>query len=136
MGARTRGHDLAAYLRNHAADQAARDEAMRVIERWSRDLIADMWWSPTIRCAVIAGTPWLEVYCPGCRTSRAIDIRTIDRHPLASVGSLALGLRCSWCLGSAPMPRIVGLHALPPPPAVSDPRLGRYGACSVDFVLV
>jgi len=26
---------------------------------------------------------------------RAIDIRTIDRHPLASVGSLVLGVRCS-----------------------------------------
>jgi hypothetical protein len=29
-----------------------------------------------------------------------------------SVGSLVLGLRCSWCPISAPMPRIVGLHAL------------------------
>ena len=38
MGVRTRGHDLAAYLQNHAADQAARDDAMRVIERWNRDL--------------------------------------------------------------------------------------------------
>jgi hypothetical protein len=28
-------------------------------------------WSPTIRAAVIAGTPWLDVYCPGCGTSRA-----------------------------------------------------------------
>jgi hypothetical protein len=35
---------------------------------------------------------WLDVYCPGCHTCRAIDIRTIDRHPLASVGSLVLGL--------------------------------------------
>jgi hypothetical protein len=47
-------------------------------------------------------------------TSRAIDIRTIDRHPLASVGSLVLGLRCSWCPASAPTPRITGLDALPP----------------------
>jgi hypothetical protein len=85
-------------------------------KRWNAALAAGRGalWSPTIRCAVIAGTPWLEVYRPGCRTSRAIDIRTIDRHPLASVGSLALGLRCSWCLGSAPMPVITGLHALPP----------------------
>jgi hypothetical protein len=39
----------------------------------------------------MAGMPWLDVYCPGCRTSRAIDIRTIDRHPLASVGGLVMG---------------------------------------------
>jgi hypothetical protein len=61
---------------------------------------------------------WLDVYCPGCGTIRALDIRTIDRHPLASVGSLVLGLRCSWCPGSAPMPKIVGLHALPPAASV------------------
>ena len=63
---------------------------------------------------VLAGMPWLDVYCPGCRTSRAIDIRTIDRHPLGSVGSLVLGLRCSWCLGSAPMPVVTGLHTVAP----------------------
>jgi phage FluMu protein Com len=70
--------------------------------------------SPTIRAALVAGTPWLEVYCPGCQTIRALDIRTIDRHPMASIGSLVLGLRCSWCPGSAPMPKIMGLRALPP----------------------
>ena len=74
----------------------------------------DMLWSPTIRAALIAGTPWLDVFCPGCGTSRAIDLRTLDRHPLASVGTLVLGLRCSWCPGSAPMPKLLGLYALPP----------------------
>jgi hypothetical protein len=54
-------------------------------------------WSPTIRCAITAGMPWLDVHCPGCDTSNAVDIRTVDRHPLASVGSLVLGLRCSMC---------------------------------------
>jgi hypothetical protein len=47
----------------------------------------------------------------GCGTSRAIDVRTIDRHPLASVDTLVLGLRCSWCPGSAPMPKLLGLYA-------------------------
>jgi hypothetical protein len=23
-------------------------------------------WSPTIRAALLAGTPWLDVFCPGC----------------------------------------------------------------------
>jgi hypothetical protein len=39
---------------------------------------------------------------------------TVDRHPLASVGTLVLGLRCAWCPGSAPMPKLLGLSALPP----------------------
>ena len=60
----------------------------------------DMLWSPTIRAALLAGTPWLDVFCPGCGTSRPIDLRTLDRHPLTSVGTLVLGLRCSWCPGS------------------------------------
>jgi hypothetical protein len=116
MGVRTRGYDIAASLRTGAADLAAQAEARRVIERWNRTLATgrEIWWSPTIRAALVAGMPWVDVYCQSCGTIRALDIRTIDRHPLASVGSLVLGLRCSWRAGSAPMPKIVGLHALPP----------------------
>jgi hypothetical protein len=72
----------------------------------------DMLWPPTIRAALVAATPWLDVFCPGCGTSRAIGLRTMDRHPLASVGTR--GLRCSWCPGLAPMPKLLGLYALPP----------------------
>jgi hypothetical protein len=60
---------------------------------------------PAPQCAVCA------VRIHGCGTSRAIDVRTIDRHPLASVDTLVLGLRCSWCPGSAPMPKLLGLYA-------------------------
>jgi hypothetical protein len=116
MGVRTRGLDIATNAKRQVADAAARAEANAVIERWNELLSAsrDMLWSPTIRAALIAGTPWLDVFCPGCGTSRAIDLRKVDRHPLASVATLVLGLRCSWCPESAPMPRILGLHALPP----------------------
>jgi len=112
----TRAGRLARHRRANAADKANHVEALSVVEQWNADLAAGngTLWSPTIRCAVTAGMPWLDVYCPGCRTSHAIDIRIIDRHPLASVGSLVLGLRCSWCPGSAPMPVITGLHAVPP----------------------
>jgi hypothetical protein len=98
----TRTDRLALYMRARAAEKAGRDEAVAVVERWNAALAAGRGalWSPTIRAALLAGTPWLDVYCPGCGTSRAIDIRTIDRHPLASVGSLVLGLRCSMCSGS------------------------------------
>jgi hypothetical protein len=50
----------------------------------------------------------------GCGTSEAINLRTIDRHPLASVGTLVLGLRRSCCRGSAPMPKLICLFAMPP----------------------
>jgi hypothetical protein len=116
MGVRTRGLDIKAGAKRAAEDGAARAEAEAVIQRWNEQLAAgrDTLWSPTIRAALLAGTPWLDVFCPGCGTSRAIDLRTVDRHPLASVGTLVLGLRCSWCPGSAPMPKLIGLFALPP----------------------
>ena len=47
-------------------------------------------------------------------TSRAIDLRTVDRHPLAWVSTRVLGLRCSWCPESVAMPTLLGLYALPP----------------------
>jgi hypothetical protein len=116
MGVRTRGLDIGINAKRQVADVAARAEAKAVIERWNEQLATsrDMLWSPTIRAALIAGTPWLDVFCPGCGTSHAIDLRKVDRHPLASVATLVLGLRCSWCPESAPMPRILGLHVLPP----------------------
>jgi hypothetical protein len=116
MGVRRRGLDIKAAAAKLKADRAALAEAEAVIQRWNDQLSRgrDMLWSPTIRAALLAGTPWLDVFCPGCGTSRAIDLRSFDRHPLASVGTLVLGLRCSWCPGLAPMPRLLGLYALPP----------------------
>jgi hypothetical protein len=112
----TRTDRLALYMRKVAAEKAAHDEAAAVVERYNAALAAGhgALWSPTIRAAIMAGSPWLDVHCPGCGTSNAIDICKLDRHPLASVGSLVLGLRCSMCPGSAPMPVVKGLHAFPP----------------------
>ena len=99
MGVRTRGLDIKVGAAKLKADTAARLKAELVVGRGNRRLATGrgMLWSPTIRAALIAGAPWLDVFCPGCGTSRAIDLRTVDRHPLASVGTLVLGLRCSWC---------------------------------------
>ncbi len=107
---------MKAGFKRVAADKAARAEAEAVIQRWNDQLAIGrgILWSPTIRAALLADTPWLDVFSLGCGTSRAIDLRTIDRHPLASVGTLVLGLRCSWCPGSAPMSKLLGLHALAP----------------------
>jgi hypothetical protein len=60
MGIRTRGLDIAAYLRREAADKAARDEAVRVVERWNVAIAVgrDALWSPTIRAALLADIHW------------------------------------------------------------------------------
>jgi len=51
---------------------------------------------------------------PRLQASSAVDIRTVDRHPLTTVNSLVIGLRCSMCRDGAPMPELRGLQAFPP----------------------
>jgi hypothetical protein len=84
MGVRTRALDIKVGAAKLKADRAARAEAELVVDRWNRRLATgrDMLWSPTIRAALLAGTPWLDVFCPGCGTSRAFDLRSIclSRH--------------------------------------------------------
>jgi hypothetical protein len=62
-GGRTRGLDISIDAKQEAADRAARAEAKGVVDRWNEQLAAgrEMLWSPTIRAALIAGTPWLDV---------------------------------------------------------------------------
>jgi hypothetical protein len=65
MGIRTLGLDMKAGLKRDADDRAVRAEAKTVIQRWNGQLALgrDMLWSPTIRAALLAGTPWLDVFC-------------------------------------------------------------------------
>ena len=116
MGVRDRIPRMRARMLAQAVDEAARADAVRIIEDWNRRIIEGrpMWSSPSLRAAMVAGYPWLDVWCPGCRTSRAIDIRAIDRHPEASVASLVFGLTCTWCRRNAPMPLLLGLHPSDP----------------------
>src|SRR5712664_4119828 len=71
-------------------------------------------WSPTIRCAVVAGTPWLDVYCTGCRTSPG------DRYPHLGPPPARFGRQPCARLAVLLVSRqrayagITGLHAVPP----------------------
>jgi hypothetical protein len=58
----------------------------------------DMLWSPTIRAALIAGTPWLEVFCrAAARAGRSI-CAPMDRHPPASRAAVVVGCyRATLC---------------------------------------
>jgi hypothetical protein len=83
MGVRTRGLDIKAGAAKLKADRAARLEAELVIDRWNRRLATgrDMLWSPTIRAALVAGTPWLDVFCPGCGPRRNVGSRPAYDKP-------------------------------------------------------
>jgi hypothetical protein len=64
MGVRIRWLDIKAGAAKLKADRAARLEAELVVDRWNRRLATgrDMLWSPTVRAAQLAGTPWLDVF--------------------------------------------------------------------------
>jgi hypothetical protein len=61
-----------------------------------------MLFSPTIGAAITAGYWFLWVRCPACRTTNAIDLRTLDRHQDAAVTSLIPALSCRSCRPNAP----------------------------------
>jgi hypothetical protein len=68
-----------------------------------------MLFSPTIGAAVTAGYWFLWVRCPACRTTNAIDLRTLDRHRNAAVSSLIPALSCRSCRPNAPFAELVRL---------------------------
>jgi hypothetical protein len=48
---------------------------------------------PTIRAALLAGAPWLDVFCPGCGTIRAIDLWRQSLSPSGGRKLARRGLR-------------------------------------------
>jgi hypothetical protein len=73
-----------------ATDAQALEDAERLIAAWNERQAKrmPMLFSPTIGAAITAGYWFLSVHCPACRTTNAIDLRTLDRHRDAAVTSL------------------------------------------------
>jgi hypothetical protein len=53
-----------------------------------------MLFSPTIGAAITAGYWFLRARCPACRTTGAVDLRTLDWHRGAAVTALTPALSC------------------------------------------
>ena len=84
---------MRAGFRRDAAENAARAEAEVVIQRWNDQLALgrDMLWSPTIRAALLAGTPWLDVFCAGCGTTNVVGATAVYMHGMGTI------VRCPRC---------------------------------------
>jgi hypothetical protein len=82
-----------------ATDAQVLEDAERLIAAWNERQAKrmPMLFSPTIGAAITAGYWFLWVCCPACRTTNAIDLRTLDRHPNAAVTSLIPALSCRSC---------------------------------------
>ena len=94
-----------------ATDVQVLEDAERLIAAWNerQALRAPMIFSPTIGAATRAGYWFLWVRCPACRTTNAIDLRTLDRHRDAAVTSLIPALSCRFCRPNAPFAELVRL---------------------------
>lgn len=99
-----------------AADHAARNEAVAIVEQWNVQL-ADKrvpQFSPTIGAAIRAGKPWLRLHCPGCRQVYEIDLRRIVRPQDFPITALRAALVCeSMCRREGPQPELLELAAVP-----------------------
>jgi hypothetical protein len=90
------------------------EDAERLIAAWNERQAKrmPMLFSPTIGAAIRAGYWFLWVRCPACRTTNAIDLRTLDRHHDAAVSSLIPVLSCRSCRPNAPFAELVKLSGM------------------------
>jgi hypothetical protein len=94
-----------------ATDAQILEDAECLIATWNERQAKRMpvLFSPTIGAAITAGYWFLWVRCPACRTTNAIDLRTLDRHRDAAVTSLIPALSCRSCRPNAPFAELVQL---------------------------
>jgi hypothetical protein len=87
------------------------EDAERLVATWNvrQEAHMPMLFSPTIGAAVAARYWFLWVRCPACRTTQSVDLRTIDRHPDATVTSLIPALSCRACRPNAPFAELLRL---------------------------
>ena len=111
--ARKTAADKEAAARRGLGSQILED-AERLIAAWNERQAkrAPMLFAPTIGAAIAARHWWLWVRCPACRTTNAIDLRTLDRHPDAAITSLIPALSCRSCRPNAPFAELVQLSRL------------------------
>lgn len=67
-----------------------RQHALKVVDIWNSraQRRACPSFYPTIASCVVAERPWLQWECLGCQQIGEVDLRTVDRHPDASISSL------------------------------------------------
>jgi hypothetical protein len=94
-----------------ATERQVLEDATCLVTRWNERQAKAMplLYSPTIGAALTARHWFLWVRCPACRTTTSVDLRTIDRHPDATVTSLIPSLSCRSCRPHAPFAELLQL---------------------------
>src|SRR5215208_432363 len=66
-------------------------------------------WSPMIGVAIAARFYFLDVFCPGCRQVKQVDLRTLDRHRQTTLHGLIPKLSCKNCKRNPPFAKLLRL---------------------------
>jgi hypothetical protein len=84
--------------------------AKHVMGLWNAALAAG-WrtiFYPTIGTALATECHWLHVVCPACQQMGETDLRAIDIHPNASMGTVVRAMSCKRCSPHPPFARALG----------------------------
>jgi hypothetical protein len=95
------------------AEHKAIADAQKIVGIWNARQAGGraLWFYPTIGAAIAAGFPWLTFSCPACCQVGSVDLRTLDRHPGASISSLIPTVPCRRCSPNAPFAKLQILTA-------------------------
>jgi hypothetical protein len=63
---------------------------------------------PSVGTALSTGCHWLHVVCPACQQLGEVDLRMIDIHPDASIGTVVRAMSCKRCSPHPPFARPLG----------------------------
>ena len=103
----------AAEARRAEAQRKAIADAQKIVAIWNARQAGGraLWFYPTVGAAIAAGLSWLTFSCPACGQLGSVDLRTLDRHPGASISSLIPSVSCRRCSPNAPFARLEMLSA-------------------------
>jgi len=84
------------------ADAANQALALEAVTRWNKLMERSAsrhkpGWSPMVCVAVAARFYFLDLFCPGCRQIKQVDLRKLDRHERTTLDGLIPLLRCQSC---------------------------------------
>jgi hypothetical protein len=94
-----------------AAAETHRALCVEAVTRWNGEMRKGRRprHAPMIGVALEARFHFLDVYCPGCRQTKQIDLRELDRHPQTTLDNLIPSLSCRNCQPNPPFARLVTL---------------------------
>ena len=96
------------------ADAANQALALEAVTRWNKLMERSAArhkpnWSPMVVVAIAAQFYFLDVFCPGCRQIKQVDLRKLDRHERTRLHGLIPLLSCSSCRPNPPFAKLVKL---------------------------